>query len=624
MSVFTPIVPTDVEVLAPFVEAGVLGATDVQLAATIARLYPGLDPRVLVGVAVASRAPRLGHVGIELAAVAERMLDRDQEGLADLPWPDIDGWAEALHHSPVVAAPDAYAQRPLRPLVWDGTRIYLQRYFHDELMVAADVRRRSDGGSGTPVPAAALDGLFPPSPDGSLDLQRQAAEVALTSGISVVAGGPGTGKTRTIARLLAAAHLSWDAGPAAGRLDVALAAPTGKAAARMTEAVRLAVGETEADGAIPTALAEHLRSAEATTIHRLLGGRPGSRFSHHARNPLPHDLVIVDDASMVALPLMADLLDAIRPDARVVLVGDPDQLASVEAGTVLGDLVGPLRSHSRTLGTDPPAASGPLENRVTVLQRVHRFGAESGIAALAQAVRVGDADAVVGLLDGSRSDLSWIHPDDHGAVARVQQELVDAGIEVMAAARDGQANAGLAAATRVKVLAATRRGDNGLYDWSARIEGDVLAAVAGTTGLGAGRSAGGWYEGRPVMVTVNDSTNRVFNGDIGLAVRGDRGLALALPDGNGVRTMPVARVREVDTWWAMTIHKSQGSEFPHAVVALPQSTSPVLTRELLYTAVTRARSRVTLVASPDALRRAVDSPVARASGLGRRLWAAAD
>lgn len=633
MSAFTPMVPADVRVLLPFVDAEVFGAADVQVAAAVARLHPGLDERVLLAVAVASRAPRLGHVGIELVAVAERMLDGDQEALADLPWPEVDGWADALHHSPAVSTPEAYADRPLRPLVWDGTRIYLQRYFHHELMVAADVTRRSAGLGTGPVSAAILDGLFPASADASSglfhapadappDLQRQAAEMALTSGISVIAGGPGTGKTRTIARLLVAAHLQWEANSSPGLLDVALAAPTGKAAARMTEAVRLAVGETEAEGAVQPALAEHLRSSEATTIHRLLGGRPGSRFSHDARNPLPHDLVIVDEASMVALPLMAHLLDAIRPDARVVLVGDPDQLASVEAGTVLSDLVGPRRSLPAPSAAGP-VATGPLDDRVTVLRRVHRFGAESGIAALAEAIRVGDAEAVLRLLDGSREDLSWIHPDDHAAVASVQQELVEAGIEVVTAARAGHAAEGLAAATRVKVLAATRRGDNGLYDWSARIEADVLAATLGTA-AGPARSAGGWYEGRPVMVTVNDATNRVFNGDVGLAVPGVRGLALALPDGTGVRTMPVARVREVDTWWAMTIHKSQGSEFPHAVVALPQATSPVLTRELLYTAVTRARSRVTLVAAPDALRRAVERPVARASGLGRRLWTIPD
>lgn len=625
MSTFTPMIPADVRVLSPFVEVAVFGAADVQLAATVARLHPGLDARVLLAVAVASRAPRLGHVGIELAAVAERMLDGDQEALADLPWPEVDGWAEALHASPAVATPDAYADRPLRPLVWDGTRIYLQRYFHHELTVAADVTRRSGAVGTGPVSAAMLDGLFPVPTDGAPDLQRQAAEMALTSGISVIAGGPGTGKTRTVARLLVAAHLQWEAGSSPGRLDVALAAPTGKAAARMTEAVRLAVGETEIDGAVQPDLAEHLRSGEATTIHRLLGGRPGSRFSHDARNPLPHDLVIVDEASMVALPLMANLLDAVRPDARVVLVGDPDQLASVEAGTVLGDLVGPLRSHHRSPTSGALTATGPLSDRVTVLQRVHRFTADSGIAALAEAVRVGDAEAVIGLLDGSRDDLVWIQPDDHAAVALVQQELVDAGIEVVTEARGGRSASGLSAAARVKVLAATRRGDNGLYDWSARIEADVLASVPGIAGPSGTRPAGGWYLGRPVMVTVNDATNRVFNGDVGLAVPGERGLALALPDGPaGVRIMPVARVREVDTWWAMTIHKSQGSEFPHVVVALPHVASPVLTRELLYTAVTRARSRVTVVASPDALRRAVERPVARASGLGRRLWAAVE
>lgn len=615
MTAVAPVVPADVSVLEPFVAAGVFGPTEVHLAATIARLHPGLDERVLIAVAVAARAPRLGHVGIELDAVAQRMLDRHQEDLAHLEWPESVPWAAALQQSAVVARPESYLHRPLRPLVWDGERIYLQRYFSDEMAVAADVTRRSARPSSHPVPVAPLDALFPAPADGSVDLQRRACEVALSSGVSVIAGGPGTGKTRTIARLLAAAHLQWRHRTAPdGVLQVALAAPTGKAAARMTAAVRQAVDETVADGAIPADLAQELAGVEAGTIHRLLGGRPGSRFGHHAGNPLPHDLVIVDEASMVALPLMADLLDAVRPDARVVLVGDPDQLASVEAGTVLGDLVGPLRVD----GSD--RAVGPLAHNVTALQRVHRFGAESGIAALSGAVRNGDTGAVLALLDGSRDDLIWIRPDDAAAVAVVQQELVRAGVDVIAAATQRRATDGLEAASRVKVLAATRSGPNGLFDWSDRIERDVLAAVGSTRP--ASHRAGDWYVGRPVMVTENDPTNKVFNGDTGLAVPGARGLALALPDADGIRTLPVARVREVDTWWAMTIHKSQGSEFPHAVVALPEPSSPILTRELLYTAITRARTKVTVIASPEALTRAVESPVARASGLGHRIWPA--
>ena len=431
---------------------------------------------------------------------------------------------------------------------------------------------------------------------------------ALTPGVSIIAGGPGTGKTHTVARLLAVAHLVAEA---EGRnLNVALAAPTGKAAQRMKDAVRAEVPALEVSGTITASLARALAGTDATTIHRLLGWLPGPRFDHDRRNPLPHHLVIVDETSMVSLPLMARLLDAVRPEARLVLVGDPYQLASIEAGTVLADVVGPAGESS---GDQRPAQSA-LSGRVTVLRRMHRFGADSTIAALAEAIRVGEADAALALLEGSHADLSWVGDTDRDGVDRIRDLVVDAGVELATAALRGDAGASLAAANRLKVLAATRRGFLGLHDWSERIEVAVGARVPQL------QSARRWYVGRPVIVTGNDRVNRVANGDVAVVVSHDGGMDAAFAGEEGVRYLAPSRLDRVETWWAMTIHKSQGSEFPHAVVSLPQAASPILTRELLYTAVTRARDQLTIVGSEAALRAAIDRPVARASGLRDRLW----
>jgi exodeoxyribonuclease V alpha subunit len=627
------VLPPSVAALGPFVDAGVFGVAEVHLAETIARLRrrvepadggadptlpPALSVEEVLALAVAARAPRLGHVGIELDGVAARIVERGADDDVDLPWPDPAAWAAALERSELVDLVAASVEggepteaadpgAPLRPLVWDGHRLYLHRYYAYEVAVADDIVRRAGGDHVDALAGVDLDGLFPPAPDGFPDRQRTAAEIALSSPLSVIAGGPGTGKTRTVARLLAAALTA--SGPVR---EFALAAPTGKAAARMTEAVHAAVAETEAAGIVDATVGARLRGTEATTIHRLLGARPGGGFARDRHRPLPHDLVIVDETSMVALPLMARLLDAVRPDARVVFVGDPDQLASVEAGTVLGDLVGPTRG----IGTDDPIGGGPLSGRVTVLDRVHRFGAGSGIAELADAVRTGDLDRVVGLLDGSRPDLELVAPS---AADDVLDRLVGAGVDAVEAARAGLATEALDAATRIKVLAAVHHGTNGRLDWERRTERAVFDRV------GDLERRGRWYAGRPVLVTGNDRLNHVFNGDTGVTVAVEgTGLQVALADGraaDGIRLLPPARLNDLETWWSMTIHKSQGSEFPHVVVALPPAgTAPVLTRELLYTAITRARERVTLVATGEALRRAVARPVARASGLGPRLW----
>ena len=429
----------------------------------------------------------------------------------------------------------------------------------------------------------------------------------MTSGVSIVAGGPGTGKTHTVARLLAVAHRMAEA---EGRiLDVALAAPTGKAAQRMRDAVRAEVSGLVSRGAVSEGVGRILAATDATTIHRLLGWLPGPRFTHDSQNPLPCHLVVIDETSMVSLPLMARLLDGLRPEARLVLVGDPYQLASIEAGTVLGDLVGPAGEPGADAGP-----GSPLAGRVTVLRRMHRFGADSSIAAVAESIRRGDADAVVDLLGAGHPDVQWVLDTDRDGVARVGEQLVEAGVDLATSALRGEVDDALSAAGRIKLLAATRHGPLGLYDWDEKIEAGVGARLPQL------RKARRWFVGRPVIVTGNDRVNRVANGDVGVVVSTAGGMEVALLSEGGVRMLAPSTLDRVESWWAMTIHKSQGSEFPSAVVSLPPAGSPILTRELLYTAVTRARDQLTVVGSETSIRSAVDRPVARASGLGARLW----
>lgn len=600
-----PLLDPALSELAPFVDAGVLHAAEVHVAAAVARATGERRAEVLLGVALAARAPLFGHVCVVPAEVAATIVVDDQtvDARAPLAWPDAARWHDALISSPAVREPDAPDGAWTVPLVFDGTRLYLDRYWRFERLVA-DVLLERAGARGEQRDATAvgrvLDGLFDADDPAAPDLQRAAAALALTRRLAVVAGGPGTGKTRTVARLLAAAY---ELAAAEGRrLDVALAAPTGKAAARLTEAVR---EEAAAAGTAPGVRAA-LSAVEASTLHRLLGGRPGGRFSHGARNPLPHDLVVVDETSMVSLPLMAHLLEAVRPDSSVVLVGDPFQLASVEAGAVLGEIVGTAARGG---------APGPLARSVVMLDRVHRFGRGSAIAALADAIRHGDADHAVAILrDPGAPEVDWVDADVAGRVAEVEREVAQRALAAIQLARAGDVAAALELAGELKVLCATHHDRLGVARVTERVEAYAAQALPDA---GIGR---GWYVGRPVVVSANDYAHRLFNGDVGITVARPGRPAVVFPGPSGLRSFAASQLPAVSTWWATTIHKSQGSEFAKVVVTLPPPPSPVLTRELLYTAVTRAMQHVTLVASDASLRAAVARPVARASGLGARLW----
>jgi exodeoxyribonuclease V alpha subunit len=585
--------------LAAFNAAGVLAAADVHVARRLMALAGTGDEAAGLAAALAVRAPRLGHVCADLATIRDTVAVEEGSGvdLAALPWPEVDAWVRGLASSPLVAVgEEGHPDRPLRLL---GTRLYLDRYWRDERLVAGDLLERA-GAPAEEADPAAVARLFPE--EGS-ELPRLAAERALRRRLTVIAGGPGTGKTTTVARVLALLHGRAVGGPAP---LIALAAPTGKAAARLQEAVH---DEAEALD-VSAAVRERLRAATASTLHRLLGTLPDrpTRFRHDRRNRLAHDVVVVDETSMVPLSLMARLLEAVRPAAHLILVGDPEQLASVEAGAVLGDIVGPA--------ADPPPGATFAEG-VVVLRRVHRFG--GAIAALAEAVRAGDADAALGALRGSSDDLLWIplDPDDAGeaALRPVREATLAAARRVHEAAASGRAAEALAALGAFRLLCAHRRGPHGVAAWTARVEGWLAAEVEGYAAEGAS------YIGRPLLVTRNDYGLRLYNGDTGVIVAGADGRPVAAFERAGeLGELSPSRLEDVETVHAMTIHKGQGSQFDAVAVLLPEPGSPILTRELLYTAVTRARERLIVAGSEEAVRAAVERPIARASGLGERLW----
>ncbi|MEA2191048.1 MAG: exodeoxyribonuclease alpha subunit, partial [Solirubrobacteraceae bacterium] len=410
---------------------------------------------------------------------------------------------------------------------------------------------------------------------------------------------PGTGKTTTVARIVALLLEQQRADD--HDLLIGLAAPTGKAAARLEEAVH-----DEAQGLdVAGAVRAQLLDLHASTLHRLLGWRPGShsRFRHHRANRLPHDVVIVDETSMVSLSLMARLVEAVRPGARLVLVGDPGQLTSIEAGAVLGDIVGPATGEG-----------------IVVLDRVHRFG--GAIALLADAIRAGDGDAVMALLEAQPDDVTWIAADveqdeAQPALDALRDQATTAGRAVFQSASRGDARDAIAALGAFRVLCAHRRGAHGVAAWTARIEGWLASAIDGFDPDGPA------YVGRPLLVTENDYELRLYNGDTGVVVRteADR-VSACFERGGELLEFTPTRLGAIETVFAMTIHKSQGSQFDTTVVLLPPPTSRILTRELLYTAATRARRRLILVGTQETIRFAVARPVARASGLRERLWGA--
>jgi exodeoxyribonuclease V alpha subunit len=545
------------------------------------------DPPVVLAAALTSRAAARGDVCLDLARPA---------GLGLPAVPPLEDWMTALQRSPAVGTPGE--KRPL--ILDDHARLYLYRYWQYEHRLARDLCERADR-SADIAPSQIeeiVQAVFEEMP-GTPDADQRAAAVAAGSrGLTVITGGPGSGKTYTIAAVLEVLRRLRDERP----LRPVLAAPTGKAAARLQESLRQG-GPAGQPGLLP----------EVTTIHRLLQPLPGStRFRHDRSGPLGADAVIVDEASMVDLALMAKLADAVPADARLILVGDKNQLASVEAGSVLGDVCG------RGPAGEGTGATHALGRCIVELTHSYRFPAGSDIGELSRAVNAGDAGTALEILAHARSgSVEWLNTANGREVeTQIQQRILE-GCRPLGRAVDP--GAALAAVSRFKILCAHASGPGGVEAANRRAE--RLLQQGGR--ILAGGSSGPWYSGLPLLVTRNDYALRVFNGDIGVVLpdpaTGTLFTHFPGAGGESRRFLP-QRLPEHATAYALTVHKSQGSEFEDVLLLLPDRDSPILTRELIYTALTRARRRITVCGRAEVIAAAVERRIRRASGLYDSLW----
>jgi exodeoxyribonuclease V alpha subunit len=598
-----------------------LSATDHHFAEFMQREAGAAPPWFRLTAALASNAVGNGNICLNLTDIAGEGIQVDG-GLRQLP--ELAEMRQRLAALPVVGSPGQF-----RPLILDGAgRLYLYRYWNYERELVQVIREKA-ALPPVEVDEALLSGglarLFPGQGGPETNWQKVAALGALWSRFSVISGGPGTGKTSTVVKILAL--ILEQAGDAEVR--IALAAPTGKSAARLKESIRGMKAGLDCSEEVRARIPE-----DVTTLHRLLGVRAGSvRFRHCRENRLPYSVVIVDEASMVALPLMAKLAEALDPGARVILLGDRDQLASVEAGAALGDICGGGRAEpytpefqafaARVAGETLPVsaaagARGFPNDSLTVLKKNYRFASESGIGGAARAVNAGEGGRALELLkDASREDIRW---QDAPAPEQLKQALagrIVAGYAPYLAAAPVSAEQALRLFDAFRVLTALRQGPYGVAGVNALVE-EILAEH------GLIERGNRWYTGRPVMITVNDYNLKLFNGDIGIVLPdpdsgGSPRVCFPSPEG-GVRKVSPVRLPAHDTVFAMTIHKSQGSEFDRVLMLLPASDSEALTRELVYTGLTRAKSAVEIWGDEVVFRSAVSRRVERASGLREALW----
>jgi exodeoxyribonuclease V alpha subunit len=679
------------DMIARWAARGWLRPLDAAFAGLLRREVPDADPWLILAAALASHQLGRGHVCLDLAATLADpgfALSLPPEGATeaglaaeDRPGPvlagtDLRAWLAALGDPRLVCAGAGNT-----PLVLRGTRLYLRRYWEYERVVRegidARLARTHEVAATLSLPAlrSTLDVLFPAANPAArkagADWQKLACALAARSAFSIMTGGPGTGKTTTVVKLLALLQTLALSAPAKDGaptrpLRIRLAAPTGKAAARLNESIAGAVRSLPLQGLPNEDAVRASIPTEVGTLHRLLGARPDTRrLRHDARNPLALDVLVIDEASMIDLEMMAAVLAALPPRSRLVLLGDKDQLASVEAGAVLGELCARAREGHytaataqwlhRATGQDIDAAlqdaSGTaLDQAVAMLRRSYRFPEESGIGQLAARVNEGAAAAALQILAQPQRDLQTMRLRGEtdpslrdlvvdgrlaGAVApgedrqgyrhyleALQRLQPPPGAD--AAAFDAWARAVLDAHARFQVLCALRRGPWGVEGLNPRIAGFLRSA--GLIGAGSG-----WYLGRPVLVTRNDYALGLMNGDIGITLAlpgkgdgtGERPLRVAFRtgDGNdGIKWVLPSRLQSVETVYALTVHKSQGSEFAHAALVLPDKLNPILTRELLYTGITRAKTLLTLVNPGDdeLVGQAVERRVQRASGLLER------
>ena len=601
---------------------GMLSPLDHHFAKFVAKLDGNNVPDLMLAAALVSSYTRDNHICVDLTKIAGKPLIGGNDDDESIISPGLDEWLQSLRKASVVGKPGEY-----KPLVLDdGARLYLYRYWDYQEKLARAIKERALD-TVDPVESRMLeDGLlrlFPIDKPVEIDWQKVAAFTALTKRFCVISGGPGTGKTTTVASILAL--LLEQASPREPR--IALAAPTGKASARLQEAIGRVKESLDCPGNVREVIPE-----EATTIHRLLGSIPDSPyFRHNEANPLPVDVVVVDEASMVDLALLSKLVQALPAKARLLLLGDKDQLASVEAGAVLGDICDTGNGHGysesfcdslegvagyRLEGELCGKPKSGLNDCIVHLQKNYRFGADSGIGTVSQAVNAGDGNRAMRLLQGGQyGDIAWRDLPQVNVLPRAFREKIINGFGDYLRASDPREI--FRKFDSFRILCALREGPYGVNAINSLVE-DILA---GRNFIDPDKR---WYCGRPIMIRRNDYNLRLFNGDVGIVLNdpeSDNDLrAFFLTSEGSLRKFHPLRLPEHETVYAMTVHKSQGSEFDSLLLLLPDRESPVLTRELIYTGITRARKNVEIWGKEGVFQAAISRRIERMSGLRDLLW----
>ena len=594
--------------------AGRFSLFDREFADLMLRMCGGRDDGVRLAAALTSAASRSGHICLDLRQ--DNLAVEGEDGPAELPLPSVDEWKSSLASADVVGGPGEY-----KPLILDGHRLYLQRYWECENRFCRAILERARRRNSR-FDLSAFNKTAPryfSDSGGEIDRQMVAAWTAAAKPLCIITGGPGTGKTTTVARLLAVcAELA-----GSGGVKIALAAPTGKAAARMEEALSTTLESID----MPPRLRAMLPT-RSSTIHRLIGMTPrSSRPAYHRENPLPADLLVIDEASMVDLPLMTNVIDAVPQTCTLVIVGDRHQLSSVEPGAFLGDICDRAaidawsedhrtlfeQTTGKRLPGDDAGPTHPLSDCIVELKKVYRYNSE--LAGLASAVNSGDAVEALGRLDSAGGLKRRDVPAPRRLIEALGPVILDRYRDFFAAAEPRQL---FEAFRRFRILCARRTGPYGAESVNAAIE--HLLARRGVVDTSAA-----WYERRPILVTQNDYGLKLFNGDIGITTRssdtGELRVKFIGAD-NTLRSFHPAALPAHETAFAMTIHKSQGSEFDRVLLLMPNDDSPLLTRELLYTGITRAKSGVEVWCNGEIFRMAAERRTVRTSGLRERLLTA--
>ncbi len=592
-------------------DQGIFSDIDVHFVKLMDSLSDDMDEASLLGVVLASHFTTVGSSCVNLNVLANQSfpLQREQ-GIDTLSCPTLSQWQSSLQNCCVVGSPGDYT-----PLILDAHRLYLYRYFYYEQQLATQIRSRSRLECHDVNPALLEEGLSRLFPS-SMSTQKIAAKTAVQRHFCIISGGPGSGKTSTVVNILT---LLLEQNP---NLTIALAAPTGKAKVRLQEAIKQSL-----DGLNCATSIKKVMPQDAHTIKSLLGSKLNSRlkffslektlaskpyFRHHAGNLLPYNVVVVDEASMVDLALMTKLAQAIPKSARWILLGDKDQLASVEAGTVLGDICeASLSENSQENQENAPT----LQENIVLLDKSYRFSENSGIWKLAQAVKQGQSEKALRILKSENyPDVNWHHLDPSEGLPRALIEQIV--IRFTRCLEEKSPEKVLQHFEQLRVLCATRRGPYGVGAINRQIEGELNKK-------GLIRTKNRWYHGQPIMITRNDYTLKLFNGDIGIILRNPdnrNDLQAFFPSVEGeIRLFWPNRLPEHETVYAMTIHKSQGSEFDNVLILLPQQFSTLLTRELIYTGITRAKQVIHIWGNEQVLSMAVSKKISRTSGLREQL-----